>query len=349
MPLYEGETLQERIARGRLTFDEALPIALQVARGLEHAHDAGIVHLDVKPSNIVVLPDGAAKVLDFGIAQIHHAPLVDPRTMMGTVPYMSPEQAAGRAVDRRSDIWSLAVVLHEMLAGRRPFDGDDGKAVLQAILRADPVLTATSHPDVPASLERVLATGAREAAGDRHASMSLFASELSAAGERHGRADGPWRSTIRSGCRRPSGAGRPCWSPSCRTIRRSSISSRRRTRSARSRVSATSRWTSLREYGGLVNQAIGDEIVSLFGVPVAHEDDELRAVRAALDLHARVGSDRSTRAPGRASPARPVGAARRTCRRSSSARRAAPLRHRRRAVGASLPPRGPGGPRTTSG
>ena len=128
MPLYEGETLQERLARGRLTFDEALPIALQVARGLEHAHDAGIVHRDVKPSNIVVLPDGTAKMLDFGIAQIHHAPLVDPRTMMGTVPYMSPEQAAGRAVDRRSDIWSLAVVIHEMLAGGRPFDGDDANS-----------------------------------------------------------------------------------------------------------------------------------------------------------------------------------------------------------------------------
>ena len=71
MPLYDGETLQARLERGRLTFDEALPIALQVARGLGHAHDAGIVHRDVKPSNIVVLPDGTAKVLDFGIAQIH--------------------------------------------------------------------------------------------------------------------------------------------------------------------------------------------------------------------------------------------------------------------------------------
>jgi serine/threonine-protein kinase len=80
MPLYEGETLQERIGRGRLAFDEALPIALQVARGLEHAHEAGIVHLDVKPSNIVVLPDGTAKILDFGIAQIHHAPIADPRS-----------------------------------------------------------------------------------------------------------------------------------------------------------------------------------------------------------------------------------------------------------------------------
>ena len=97
MPLYDGETLQARLTRGRLTFDEALPIALQVARGLEHAHDVGIVHRDVKPSNIVILPDGTAKILDFGIAQIHDASLADPQTLIGTVAYMSPEQASGGA------------------------------------------------------------------------------------------------------------------------------------------------------------------------------------------------------------------------------------------------------------
>ena len=287
MPLYEGETLQERIARGRLTFDEALPIALQVARGLEHAHDAGIVHLDVKPSNIVVLPDGAAKVLDFGIAQIHHAPLVDPRTMMGTVPYMSPEQAAGRAVDRRSDIWSLAVVLHEMLAGRRPFDGNDATAVLQAILRADPVLTATSHPDVPASLERVLSTALAKLPGDRHASMSLFASELSAAARERagGRAveiDDPQRMSATE--RRRAAVLVTLVSDYPGLVDRVAPADAQRA-IARVREVAVD---VAREYGGLVNQAIGDEIVSLFGVPSAHEDDELRALRAALDLHARV-------------------------------------------------------------
>ncbi len=165
MPLYDGETLQERMdSRPSHLRRSASRSRCRSRADSTHAHDAGIVHLDVKPSNIVVLPDGTAKMLDFGIAQIHHAPTRRSRTMMGTIPYMSPEQAAGGAVDRRSDIWSLAVVLHEMLAGERPFDGDDGEAVLQAILHADPVLTATSHPDVPASLERVLSTGAREAA-----------------------------------------------------------------------------------------------------------------------------------------------------------------------------------------
>ena len=286
MPLYEGETLGERIARGRLTFDEALPIALQVAGGLEHAHDAGIVHLDVKPSNIVVLPDGTAKILDFGIAQIHHAPLVDPQAMIGTVPYMSPEQAAGRAVDRRSDIWSLAVVVHEMLVGRRPFDGVDGKAVVQAILHADPVLAATSHPDVPASLDRVLSIALAKPPGDRHASMSAFASELSAAAsERAGPSveiDDPQRMSATE--RRRAAVLVTVVSDYPSLVDRLAPADAQRA-VARVRELAVD---VAREYGGLVNQAIGDEIVSLFGVPSAHEDDELRAVRAALDLHARV-------------------------------------------------------------
>ena len=134
MPLYDGETLQARLKRGRLTFAEALPIALQVARGLGHAHESGIVHRDVKPSNIMVLPDGTAKILDFGIAKIHDTSLTDPQTLIGTVAYMSPEQARTGPVDCRSDIWSLGIVIHEMLAGDRPFHGDDARDVLQAIL-----------------------------------------------------------------------------------------------------------------------------------------------------------------------------------------------------------------------
>jgi len=115
MPLYDGETLQARLTRGRLTFDEALPLALQVARGLEHAHAAGIVHRDIKPSNIVILHDGTPKILDFGIARMHDPSLGEPYTLIGTASYMSPEQADGERVDNRSDIWSLAIVLHEIL------------------------------------------------------------------------------------------------------------------------------------------------------------------------------------------------------------------------------------------
>ena len=125
MPLYDGETLQARLDRGRLSFGEALPVALQIARGLGHAHEAGIVHRDVKPSNIMLLADGTVKILDFGIAQIQEASRTDPQPFAGTVAYMSPEHASAGPLDCRTDIWSLGIVVHEMLAGRRPFEGDD--------------------------------------------------------------------------------------------------------------------------------------------------------------------------------------------------------------------------------
>jgi serine/threonine-protein kinase len=125
MPLYDGETLQARLTRGRLTFAEALPLALQIARGLEHAHAAGIVHRDIKPSNIVILHDGTPKIVDFGIARMHDSPHADPNALIGTASYMSPEQADGGPIDRRSDIWSLGIVLHELVSGTRPFEGDD--------------------------------------------------------------------------------------------------------------------------------------------------------------------------------------------------------------------------------
>ena len=180
MPLYEGVTLQARLDRGRLTFREALPIVLQVARGLGHAHDAGIVHRDVKPSNIMILADGTAKILDFGIAQSGAVPRPDSQTLTGTVCYMSPEQARTLPVDCRSDIWSLAIVIHEMLTGLRPFQCDDRHAVLQAILEQEPRLTSGSHSGVPAGIDRVLRKALAKAPEQRHVSMSLLAAELSA-------------------------------------------------------------------------------------------------------------------------------------------------------------------------
>ena len=291
MPLYDGETLQTRLERGRLAFDEALPIALQVARGLAHAHDSGVVHRDVKPSNIVVLPDGTAKVLDFGIAQIHAAAVNDPQRLIGTTAYMSPEQAGARQVDARSDIWSLAIVIHEMLAGARPFCGDDGRAVLQAILTEEPRLTATSYPDVPDGVDRILRRALAKAADRRHASMSLLAAELSAL------TTAPADGTGGYGVGPPDDPARMATSERRRAAVLVTVVSDypslvdQMTPIEAHRVVALLRDTAVdvvRGYGGLVNQAIGDEIVSVFGVPVAHDDDDLRAVRAALELHARV-------------------------------------------------------------
>jgi TolB-like protein/tRNA A-37 threonylcarbamoyl transferase component Bud32/Tfp pilus assembly protein PilF len=167
----EGETLRERIARGRLSLDEALDTAMQVASALGAAHEAGIVHRDIKPENIMLRPDGQIKVLDFGLAKLveGQAAGLDPQAttkrlaktepgmIMGTVNYMSPQQVRGsRDVDERADIWSLGVLLYEMLAGRLPFEGATPSHTIVAITDQEPPSISQYVQGVPAALEEVV-------------------------------------------------------------------------------------------------------------------------------------------------------------------------------------------------
>ena len=139
MAYYEGETLKQKIARSPLVLQEALDVAIQVGQGLASAHAAGIVHRDIKPANLIVTPNGTVKILDFGLAKLAGADgVTQTGTTLGTVAYMSPEQACGQDVDHRSDIWSLGVVLYEMLAAVPPFDGDNLLSISRAILERDP-------------------------------------------------------------------------------------------------------------------------------------------------------------------------------------------------------------------
>jgi Tol biopolymer transport system component len=176
MELVEGPTLADRIDRGPIPIDEAITIARQVAEALEAAHDQGIVHRDLKPANVTVRNDGTVKVLDFGLAKAIEAgtgsresgvgnTLAEPTVttpamtatglIMGTAAYMSPEQARGRAVDRRADIWAFGCVLYEMLTGRRAFPGDDISDVLVAVLRDEPDLSALPS-DTPRHIRKLL-------------------------------------------------------------------------------------------------------------------------------------------------------------------------------------------------
>src|SRR5512138_850399 len=156
MELVEGETLADRITQRAIPLDEALPIAKQIAGALEAAHEQGIIHRDLKPANIKVRADGTVKVLDFGLAKtiepsssaaavalansptITSPALTGTGVILGTAAYMSPEQAKGRAADRRSDVWAFGVVLYEMLTGQCPFKGDDVSETLAAVLTRQP-------------------------------------------------------------------------------------------------------------------------------------------------------------------------------------------------------------------
>jgi eukaryotic-like serine/threonine-protein kinase len=171
LELVDGPTLADRIAQGPLPVDEALRVARQIADALEAAHHAGVIHRDLKPANIKLRPDGTVKVLDFGLAKPAEAsaagsslslsPTITTPAMtqagliLGTAAYMSPEQAKGKALDRRADIWAFGVVLFEMLSGSRPFPGEDVSDVMASVLAREPQLAALP-PEVPAPVRRAI-------------------------------------------------------------------------------------------------------------------------------------------------------------------------------------------------
>jgi eukaryotic-like serine/threonine-protein kinase len=156
MAYYRGETLRQVIGRGPLPVDEALDYAAQVADGLSRVHEEGIVHRDIKPANLMVTDRGQIKILDFGVAKFVGTDLTREGTRIGTVAYMSPEQTRGHAVDQRTDLWSLGVVLYEMLAGTRPFAAEAEEALVHCIRHDEPVPIRMIRPEVPPETEDVL-------------------------------------------------------------------------------------------------------------------------------------------------------------------------------------------------
>jgi serine/threonine protein kinase/tetratricopeptide (TPR) repeat protein len=179
MALYEGETLKKRIERGPLKLNEAVDLAHQIAQGLARAHEHGIVHRDIKPANIMLTSAGEAKIVDFGLAKLGGGTvLTRAGSTLGTVAYMSPEQARGEPADHRTDIWSLGVVLYEMLAGTRPFEAEYEQASIFRILNESPA--PLSRPDIPKELEKILAKAMVKDPAARYSRAEDMANDLRA-------------------------------------------------------------------------------------------------------------------------------------------------------------------------
>src|SRR5438132_3425133 len=183
--LIEGETLRQRLMRGRMELSEAIDVAIQVASALAAAHETGIVHRDIKPENIMLRPDGYVKVLDFGIAKLAESAFAEatadgaePMTLaetnlgsiLGTVRYMSPEQAFGAPVGKSTDIWSLGVVLYEMVTGHAPFTGDTPREVMTSILDKEPLSLTSYIRRIPAELRQIIGKALRKDRTERYQS-----------------------------------------------------------------------------------------------------------------------------------------------------------------------------------
>jgi len=184
MEFVEGETLKDRIKRGPLEPAEALDIASQVASGLGEAHGKGIIHRDIKSTNIMVTSKGQAKVMDFGLAKLYGgSSLTKSQTTLGTIAYMSPEQARGGELDGRTDIWSLGIVLFEMLAGKLPFRGDHDQTVIYSILHHEPEPLLKARPGAAPELAQIVGQALAKNPADRYQTMEELREDLAAVAE----------------------------------------------------------------------------------------------------------------------------------------------------------------------
>src|SRR5260221_5838759 len=184
-----GETLRDRLDEGALPAKEILSLAGEIAAALEEAHEQGVVHRDLKPANLMITSKGHAKILDFGLAKLLAPPGADDITqpfaetagVIGTPPYMAPEHAEGRAIDSRTGLWSLGVVLYESLGGRTPFRGNTGLAILRSITQDTPLPLRKLRADVPMEAERIVARALEKNVDRRYESASEMARYLAAA------------------------------------------------------------------------------------------------------------------------------------------------------------------------
>ena len=293
MQYYEGETLRQRIDQGHLQLPEALDIAAQICRGLEKAAEREVIHRDIKPANIILTEDGVVKLVDFGLAKYAGTAVTQTGARIGTVAYMSPEQTRGDKVDERTDIWSLGVVLYEMLSGTRPFRGGSDQAVIAGILDSKPESLVKLVPSLPVNVTSIVERAMHKDPGRRYASVSVLLKDLEQLLD-----DPSYQVSLDSTPSLPAEGERRRVTVVACTIE--GFDSLLETESPDEVETALndlrqSVQSVVEEYGGELNEFSEDAFVALFGVPITHEDDRLRAVRAALEI--RNDDARSVRLP----------------------------------------------------
>ena len=179
MEFIDGVTLKDKIKTGPLSADEAINVVVQIAAGLEAAHKKGIVHRDIKPANIMITNDGKIKIMDFGLAKVKEASdITKVGSTMGTAAYMSPEQACGEEVDRRTDIWSLGVIAYELLTGKLPYSGEFEQAIIYSIINENPESIVSVRKDVPLKLEQSIMKMLNKERESRYQNLSEILKEF---------------------------------------------------------------------------------------------------------------------------------------------------------------------------
>ena len=179
MELIDGISLKQYMEKkGVLNWKETLHFSMQIAKGLEHAHSRGIVHRDIKPHNIMVLKNGSVKVMDFGIARVMNKSNTLTKEALGSVHYISPEQAKGGHTDNRSDLYSLSVVMYEMMTGRPPYDGESAVAVAIQHINGGAAMPSTLNPNIPGGLEQIIMKGMALEIRERYVSATEMLQDM---------------------------------------------------------------------------------------------------------------------------------------------------------------------------
>lgn len=282
MQYYQGQTLRQRIDEGHLQVAEALDIGVQICRGLDKAAARQIVHRDIKPANIILTEDGVAKILDFGLAKYAGTAVTQTGANIGTVAYMSPEQTRGEKVDERTDIWSLGVVLYEMLSGTRPFRGGSDQAVIASILDKKPESLSRLAPSLPVNIVSIVERAMHKDPGRRYPNAAALLKDLEQL-----RDDPSYQVSLDSTPSLPAeGERRHVTVIACTIEGFDSLFETKDPDEVEESLGdlRENLQSVVEEYGGELNEFSESAFVALFGVPISHEDDRLRAVRAALDI-----------------------------------------------------------------